>query len=124
VSQFATFLLEAVNLLHMFPDHQSFLSPSASRDVLAAAIAQLVSFPSNSVIFLFFSGFALFLLFSERRCSRNNNSASAQDTQMANIPVDAIYGSFLGVMFSFRTRFLVKQLVSLLKPTQAPNYNR
>jgi hypothetical protein len=43
---------------------------------------------------------------------------------MANIPVDAIYGSFLGVMFSFRTRFLVKQLVSQLQPTQAPDYNR
>ena len=54
MSQFATFLLGAVNLLHVFPDHQSFLSPSAPRDVLAAAITQLVSLPSNSMFFLFF----------------------------------------------------------------------
>jgi hypothetical protein len=30
---------------------------------------------------------------------------------MATVPVNAIYGTYLGVMFSTRTRFLIKQLV-------------
>jgi hypothetical protein len=33
---------------------------------------------------------------------------------MAGIPYEAVYGSFLGLMFSSRTRFLMKQLVCLL----------
>jgi hypothetical protein len=30
---------------------------------------------------------------------------------MACIPYEAVYGCYLGVMFSSRTRFLIKQLV-------------
>ena len=30
---------------------------------------------------------------------------------MACIPYEAVYGSYLGIMFSSRTRFLIKQLV-------------
>jgi hypothetical protein len=33
---------------------------------------------------------------------------------MACIPYEAVYGCYLGVMFSSRTRFLIKQLVGAL----------
>lgn len=71
------------------------------------SLSWLVHPPTLFVCFLRICAF-FSLLFS---AASINNGFSGQDAQMANIPVDAIYGSYLGVMFSSRTRFLVKQLV-------------
>jgi hypothetical protein len=40
-----------------------------------------------------------------------DDTSSAQDQYMANVPYEASYGYNFGLMFSFRTRFMIKQLV-------------
>jgi hypothetical protein len=40
-----------------------------------------------------------------------DDTSSAQDQYMANVPYEASYGYNFGLMFSFRTRFVIKQLV-------------
>ena len=109
--QFATFLLGTIRLLELYPDHLSFLSPNVPHERVDAAIAQLVS---ARVFRMPCVALRMHVTAPVSDCGRDCIDALfAQDVHMESIPFEAIYGYYFGLLFSTRTRFLLKQLVLL-----------